>query len=129
MPRGNATGPMGMGPRTGRGMGLCSGYARPGFMNNSPAPGFGAGFGFGYGYGRGFGGGGRGFGGGGRGRRNQYWAMGRPGGAGFGWSAAPYGQPDPEFEKQFLKNQADALQSDLDIIRKRLNEFETGSPE
>ena len=37
MPRGDETGPMGYGPRTGRGMGYCVGYPAPGFMN----PGFG----------------------------------------------------------------------------------------
>lgn len=33
MPRGDKNGPMGMGPMTGRGMGLCSGNDRPGYMN------------------------------------------------------------------------------------------------
>lgn len=33
MPRGDGTGPTGMGPRTGRGMGYCSGYSTPGTMN------------------------------------------------------------------------------------------------
>lgn len=50
MPRGDRTGPGGMGSRTGRGMGFCSGYDRPGYMNS------GAGFGYGQGAGRGFGG-------------------------------------------------------------------------
>jgi len=36
MPRGDQTGPLGQGPRTGRGMGYCSGFNAPGFMN----PGF-----------------------------------------------------------------------------------------
>jgi hypothetical protein len=31
MPRGDGTGPMGMGPMTGRGFGFCAGYAYPGF--------------------------------------------------------------------------------------------------
>lgn len=53
MPRGDRTGPWGMGPRTGRRMGFCSGYPVPGYMN--PGPGYGAGFGFGRGLGRGFG--------------------------------------------------------------------------
>ena len=35
MPRGDGTGPMGMGPMTGRGAGLCGGFAVPGAMNNS----------------------------------------------------------------------------------------------
>ncbi|MCK5828665.1 DUF5320 domain-containing protein [Candidatus Bipolaricaulota bacterium] len=33
MPRGDRTGPSGQGPMTGRGAGLCSGYATPGFAN------------------------------------------------------------------------------------------------
>jgi hypothetical protein len=33
MPRGNRTGPMGMGPMTGRGAGYCAGFSVPGFMN------------------------------------------------------------------------------------------------
>lgn len=31
MPRGNRSGPMGMGPMTGRGQGYCSGYDAPGY--------------------------------------------------------------------------------------------------
>lgn len=33
MPRGDGTGPMGMGPMTGRAAGYCAGYPTPGFMN------------------------------------------------------------------------------------------------
>lgn len=33
MPRGNGTGPAGMGPMTGRAAGYCAGYSMPGFMN------------------------------------------------------------------------------------------------
>jgi prefoldin subunit 5 len=33
--------------------------------------------------------------------------------------------PDPRMEKQALKNQADALQSELDFVKKRLSEIET----
>ncbi len=33
MPRGDGTGPGGMGPMTGRGAGFCAGYDRPGFLN------------------------------------------------------------------------------------------------
>jgi hypothetical protein len=33
MPRGDGTGPLGMGPMTGRAAGFCAGYAAPGFMN------------------------------------------------------------------------------------------------
>lgn len=33
MPRGDRTGPLGLGPRTGRSMGYCSGFRVPGFTN------------------------------------------------------------------------------------------------
>ncbi|MFO8019807.1 MAG: DUF5320 domain-containing protein [Promethearchaeia archaeon] len=33
MPRGDQTGPTGQGPMTGRGLGICSGSATPGFVN------------------------------------------------------------------------------------------------
>ena len=77
MPRGDGTGPMGMGPMTGRGAGYCAGFGIPGYMN--------AGFGWGYrrGVGRGFG---PGFG--------RGWAGGFPGrgfGRRAGWHAVPCG--------------------------------------
>ena len=120
MPRGDGTGPMGMGPMTGRAAGFCAGYETPGYMN--PAPVRGSGMGAGQG---------RGFGGGGRGWRNRYYATGMPGWMRFGGYAAPYAppvptqKPDPETEKQALKNQAESLQSQLDFIKKRLDEFES----
>lgn len=46
MPRGDRTGPSGMGPMTGRRMGHCAGYPSPGFTNS--------GFGFRHGFGRRF---------------------------------------------------------------------------
>ncbi len=48
MPRGDRTGPMGQGPRSGRALGLCSGNDTPGYAN-----GFGNGTGRGLGFGRG----------------------------------------------------------------------------
>jgi len=75
MPAGDGTGPMGMGPMTGRAAGFCAGYGMPGYTNPIP----GRGLGMGFGRGRGFWGGGRG---GGRGWRNQSYATGVPGGAG-----------------------------------------------
>jgi hypothetical protein len=116
MPRGDRTGPVGMGPMTGRGAGYCAGYGVPGFAN----PGFGCGFGFGRG-------GGRGFGGGGWGRRNRFYATGVPGWAGFGGHAAPYQKPDPDFEKQALKSEAKAVRAELEAIDKRLAELAAGT--
>jgi hypothetical protein len=43
MPRGDGTGPWGQGSMTGRGLGYCSGYERPGFMTPGPGMGFGRG--------------------------------------------------------------------------------------
>lgn len=83
MPFGDRTGPLGFGPRAGRGMGYCSGFPTPGFMNPGPRWGFGRGL-FGRGRGFGFGRGwfGRGFGWG------RGWGLGR----GRGWRAF-YGYP------------------------------------
>jgi len=47
MPGGDRTGPMGMGPMTGRAAGYCAGYPLPGFMNYPAGPVLGAGVGYG----------------------------------------------------------------------------------
>jgi len=36
MPAGDGTGPMGLGPRTGRAAGYCAGYGVPGYLNPMP---------------------------------------------------------------------------------------------
>lgn len=115
MPRGDRTGPAGAGSMTGRAAGYCAGFDVPGYMNTAAGRGFGAGFG----QGRGF----RGCGFAGYGRRNRAFAAGAQG-TRFGGYAAPYRAPDSELEKQALKNQAEALKSELDLIRKRLSEIE-----
>lgn len=94
MPRGDRTGPWGMGPRTGRGMGYCSGYTWPGYM----VPGAGFGFGRGMGMGRGRGGRRAGFG--------RFFGFpypptapfyGDPGGMPYGYPPyPPFGYPYPE---------------------------------
>ena len=122
MPGGDRTGPMGMGAMTGRGTGFCAGFGMPGYVNQAPGRGFGMGFGRD-----------RGFGGVGRGWRHMFYATGLPGWMRFGGYATPYGyptpykEPDPDMEKQALKNQAAALQSEMDFIKKRLGEIETGT--
>ena len=108
---------------TGRAAGYCAGSDMPGYAN--PAPG--RGFGMGFGGGRGSWGGG--FRGGGRGWRNRFYATGLPGWVRFGGYAAPYQEPGPELEKQALKNEVAALESELEFIRKRLSEIETGAAE
>jgi hypothetical protein len=115
MPRGDRTGPMGLGPMTGRGAGYCSGFGMGGYSNVLPGRGFGAGLGWGRGlWGRG---------GGGRGWRNWFYATGLPGWMRFG-GTAPFQRPDPESEKQALRSQAEALQSELEFLKKRLSEME-----
>ena len=119
MPRGDGTGPMGMGPRTGRAMGYCGGYASPGWANPGP--------------GRGFFGRGAWSGGGGRGWRNWYYATGLPRWARFGGpvqGVAPawgYGEPyvasSPEQEIDMLKEQAEWLKAQLESINRRMDEL------
>jgi hypothetical protein len=46
MPRGDRTGPLGLGPGTGWGRGFCSGSGAPGFNYGGRGRGFGRGFGF-----------------------------------------------------------------------------------
>jgi len=118
MPRGDATGPMGMGPMTGRGAGYCAGNNMPGYLSNAGGRGFGMGFGRGGGFG------GRSGRGGGFGFRNRFYATGVPGRFAFGGLGAPYHNLDPETEKQALNYQADALQSEMDAIKKRLGDLE-----
>lgn len=113
MPRGDGTGPSGVGPMTGRGAGYCAGSEAPGFANPNPM--------FGRAFGRG----------GGRGWRNMFFATGLPRwrrSAGFvppHSYADPYGAPDAEAQKQGLKNQASFLQTALDEVNKRLADLET----
>jgi hypothetical protein len=121
MPRGDRTGPMGLGPMTGRAAGFCAGYNMPGSM--SPVPG------------RGFWG--RGAGGGGRGWRNQFYATGLPGWARAGmgmpaWGAVPYPYAAPtwpampaEAEVDALKAQAGYLERTLESLRQRIQKLES----
>lgn len=109
MPRGDGTGPMGMGPMTGRAAGYCAGFAAAGFAN--PGAGFGRG-----GFGRGFG-----FGGGERGRRNWFRATGVPGWMRAGWPAgAPVAAPSKEDQVRVLSRQAELLEESLAGIKQRL---------
>jgi len=119
MPAGDGTGPAGMGPMTGRGLGYCGGHGAPGYTSPLPGRGFGRGCGHGGGWGRG----------GGRGWRHQYYATGMPGWARYGYApAAGYGpyaaQPSREQEADFLKTQAEWLKQQLDGISKRIEELE-----
>jgi hypothetical protein len=120
MPRGDRTGPAGMGPMTGRAAGFCAGYSMPGYMNFVGGRGC---------WGRG----------GGRGWRHWYYATGLP-----GWARAPMGYPawcgpvgayvpagvpfgptmTAEQELEALKKQAEFFQNELGRINKRIEQFE-----
>jgi len=113
MPFGDRTGPMGMGPRTGRGAGYCSGYDRPGYANRWAGGGFGRGM-----YGRGA------FGG--HGYRNWYYATGQPGWMRYGAYSSAYPAPPvvpmtPEQEQEALKAQESWLQEQLEAVRNQMN--------
>ena len=134
MPRGDGTGPAGLGPMTGRAAGYCAGYPAPGFMNPMPGPGF-------RGWGRG----------GGWGRRNWFHATGLPGWqrAGMGMPAygappmppaqvapygAPYGAPfaptmTAEQELDALKGQAEYFEDALEGIKKQIEELQSKASE
>ena len=111
MPGGDRTGPIGMGPMTGRGAGFCAGSGAPGFAD--PAPGRG----FGMGRGRGRIGGGGAFGGGGRGFRRWYYATGLPGWMRFGARPTDFPTADRETEKRRLEALARRLEAELEDLR------------
>jgi hypothetical protein len=99
MPFGDGTGPLGLGPRTGRGLGRCAGYPYPGYLNPT---GRGRGRGFGRGWGRGWG------------WWNPYWV--------------PYYTPNPpttKEEKEMLTDELKALKDEMKVIEDRLKELES----
>ena len=109
MPRGDRTGPAGMGPMTGRGAGYCSGSPVPGFQN--PVGGR-LGLGFGWGRGRGMG---RGYGyGRGYGRGAYPYPPTAP---------APYSNLSKEQTFQMLKEQEQYLRSELEAIKKEIEKL------
>ncbi len=129
MPGFDGTGPMGVGPMTGGARGFCN----PAYAGYGPAYGRGFGYGRWYGRGRGFR---RGFGPGlGRGRgygRGFGWRAFYPAwGASYGPAYGPlYGNPywmSPEDELRMLRNEEDAIKSDLEGINKRIEELESKS--
>jgi hypothetical protein len=125
MPRGDRTGPMGGGPRTGRNMGFCSGYSTPGFMNAGAGYGYGRGMGYGRGWGRGMGLA-RGRGGG------RFWGQPYPAAdfyppiPGFRSPYDPWGAAEitPEQEQNILKSEAKMLKDEIAQIEKRIKELE-----
>jgi len=120
MPRGDGSGPAGMGPMTGRAAGYCAGYSVPGYLN----PAFGRG---------GYGGGGAW--GRGRGYRHMYYATGLP-----YWARGDYGAPAPGYGASVpgytyppvnpyygaapvsVEDQVKALQVQADMLNKSLED-------
>jgi len=107
MPRGDGTGPMGAGPMTGRGMGLCTGYRSGGFANS-----------------------GRGFFGAGRGGRPY------GGGRGMGfsnyqgcWNNAPqeYAPISAEDEKRYVSEEINELERKLQELKKHMADLDAAS--
>ena len=111
MPRGDRTGPEGIGPMTGRAMGYCAGSDSPGFVSGTPAfagRGYGRGFGRGRGYGRGRG---SGFGAG----RGAYFAAA---------PTAPVSEEEvTKTQLTELKNLANSLENDLEIVKKKIEDL------
>jgi hypothetical protein len=97
MPRGNRTGPEGLGPMTGRAKGFCSGYNSPGYMN----PGYGRGMGSRRGFGRGLGL-----------RRRVYWDE-------------PVAQKETAYNPT-KKEQLDELKAEKKELEKAIDELEKG---
>ena len=120
MPGGDGTGPVGMGPMTGRAAGFCAGYPVPGYANPVGGRGYwGRGRGLGRGRGRGFG----------RARGGYGW----PAWGGYanphagyptGYPAVLGTGPHPEHEQAALRQQSQYLQESLDAINKRIEELE-----
>jgi hypothetical protein len=102
MPRGDGTGPQGLGPMTGRRAGFCTGFNDLGFANSAARLGLW-----------------RGYGGGGRGWRHQYYATGQP-----YWTRPSTMPLTPEQELAGLKNEAEWLKNQLTALNRRMEELE-----
>jgi hypothetical protein len=96
MPFGDGTGPLGLGPMTGRMAGRCAGFPFPGFWGRGGRRGMGLGRGFGWHWMRSF-------------------FPGR-------W-AVPYAGWLPEEEASFLEQEAKILEWQLKAVKKRLHDL------
>ena len=123
MPRGDRTGPAGMGPMTGRAAGYCAGYNVPGYANQGPGMGYGRGGGRGMAWRRGWGGGGYAAPGYPPPVPAYGWAA-PPQGTGYGWPVPQAAVPPPAYaavnERAALEQQVAALQNQLDMLQERL---------
>ena len=114
MPRGDRSGPNGMGPMTGRGAGFCNGFNAPGYISGGVAGGYGMGAGRGA-----------------RGRRNGFGA-GYGAGRGYGIGAVPYNAAPPapitgyskEAEKGYIENEVSLLKDQLKALEGRLADMQ-----
>lgn len=97
MPGGDGTGPMGLGPLTGRGAGFCAEYPVMRYRNRA------IGYGMGFGRGRGF--------------KRRFYCVGIPEEA---YYAADYGRFEMD-EKESLQYQAKFMENQLHEIKKRLD--------
>lgn len=105
MPRGDATGPSGMGPMSGRGAGYCAGYNQPGFRTAGSW----------YGLGRRRGGG-----------RRMWGSFNMGPYAGSRWPSV--GMPmNPENERHFWQQQADMLKQQLMDVQSRIDNLKDRS--
>ncbi len=102
MPCGDRTGPVGAGPRTGKGLGCCSAFGVPGYMNPAPEMGFGRGRGW-----KCFGGLGRRF-------------------RGF-WRSTFFRGTSFRDEAELLRQEAEILRKNLEAVEKRVSEVEKRS--
>lgn len=98
MPGSDRTGPLGYGPQTGRGMGICAGYASAGRFVR------GCGMGFG-----------------GRGYRNRFWTF-SP--RYLGGVPQPEADVSAQQKLSSLKQQAEFLHNELDEINQRIEQLE-----
>lgn len=103
MPRGDGTGPIGMGRMTGCGAGFCAGFATPGYVSakdTNPIS-------FRYGLSRG------------GGYHRMFYGTGLPRWERHGYSA--YSDINDTDEKEYLSRQAEYLEKQLQQIEKRLS--------
>ena len=112
MPRGDRTGPAGIGPITGRGLGYCVGNAVPGFASSSYGRGFGRGFGLdwrrgGYGY---------------QAAYPAYAPPYAPWAYGYNYPPVPGQTAGPDLAT--LQSQAEQLQTILTNVQKQIEEME-----
>ncbi|MDD5504764.1 MAG: DUF5320 domain-containing protein [Candidatus Omnitrophica bacterium] len=106
MPAGDGTGPMGLGPMTGRAAGFCAGYSLPGCANAVYGRAYGAGRGFGMAY--------RAIG-----PRRRFCAAGYYDGYPYGAEIAPQDEADTlKRESGFLKGRLEEIYQRIAVLEK-----------